>query len=289
MTIYLDSLFSREMVMNLFLIFCTNKILCHKIVFGRLILSSIFGAIYTIICLICPMLINLRILVVFGIVYIGTGVKTLREYLISAFTYYLFSFFISGICYYTYDSKLKTLIYLIIGTFMIIYLIKMYIEKYKINSYICEIEIKICGKMYKIKGLIDTGNSLKSVSDEEVIIISPRIVKRFGNSNISSILLQGNLNQQNEYLKQIRIINYKALGNKSGMKYGIPIEEVKLKYEGKTLKRNVVIISADENFEGYDAILSLSIIKGGKENGNINAYKEKSKDFIWKVLNAYRN
>lgn len=280
MTIYIDLLFLREIAMNLFLVFCTNKILCRKFILHRLLLSSILGAMYTVTCLIYPLLINFRMLIVFVIVYIGISIKTLREYLISIFTYYFFSFFISGICYYTYDNKLKTLIYLTAGTFVIICLIKTCIEKYKINSYICEIEMKICKKIHKMKGLIDTGNSLKSISGEEVIVISPRIVKKINNSNISSILLKGNINQSNEYLKQIRIINYKALGNKSGTKYGISIEEVKIKYEGRTVRRNVVIISADENIEEYDAILSLSIIKGGKENGNINAYKEKSKDTV---------
>lgn len=289
MTIYLDSLFLREMAMNLFLVFCTNKILHQKVIFHRLILSGIFGAVYTITCLICPMLVNFRTLVVMVIVYTGTKIKSLNEYFINIFTCYFLSFFMSGICYYTYDNKLKRIIYLAIGAFVIICLIKMCIEKYKIESYICEIEIKICGKTYGIKGLIDTGNSLKSMGDEEVMVISPRIVKKINNSKISSILLKGELNNQNEYLKQIRIINYKALGNNFGVKYGIPIEEVKLKYEGRIEKRNVVIISADENFEGYDAILSLSIIKGGRKNGNINAYKEKSKNFVWEIFNAYRN
>ena len=282
MIIYIDLLFFREILMNFFLIFCTNKIQNKRSKKIAMLASSVFGASYTLLCLIHPykMLITARTLIMLAMIYIGTEHTNIADYLKSIFTYYLLSFLCSGIYYYFYNNKTKGVIILGIGTFIVIYLIKDCIDKYKISSYICGVNLNLNRNREYIRALIDTGHSLKSTNNSEVIVLSPRIIKKTCDNHAIDILINNMLVEENPYIKEVKIINYKSLGNKHGIKYGLLVKNVKIKYQNKIISTNAVIIASEEDFNEYDAILSLSIIKGGKYNGNSNNYERKGEEAI---------
>lgn len=282
MIIYIDLLFLREILMNFFLIFCTNKILSNSKKKMAIITSSVIGASYTLICLIYPhkLMIGVRIIVMLSMVYIGTEHNNISSYLKNTLTYYLLSFLSSGISYYFYNSQVKRLIILIAIMIAVIQLIRSYKNKYIISNYICNVELNICTKRKNIKALIDTGHSLKSTDENEVIVLSPRIIENTQNRYLIDILLNNILVEENPYIKKVKIINYSSLGNKYGIKYGLPLKNVKIKYQGKEIYTDAVIIANDKNFNEYEAILSLSIIKGGKYNGNSYDYERKGKETI---------
>lgn len=280
MIVYVDVLFVKEILINFFLILCTNKITNNSCNNNKMVVSSLIGAIYTIFCLIYPykFLIYARALIALLMVLVGTKPENISEYVKNVFVYYAISFFISGISYYTYQNKIDTLIYIILATVILFHLIDTCIEKYKISNYICTIKITINNKTEIIKGLIDTGNSLKSVRKQEVIVVSPRIIDKIGDDEIKAILLDEKISKINHYMNLFQIVKYKSLGGNHLTKYGIILKNVEIYHENKKIVQDAVIISANENFSNFDALVSLSILKGGNKNGNNNAYKRKSEN-----------
>ena len=59
-------------------------------------------------------------------------------------------------------------------------------------------------------------------------------------------------------------------------KYGMKVKEESIQYEGIEIKRNFIIITTENQFEGYDALIGLSALEGGDSNGNYPAVESKS-------------
>ena len=288
MTIYLDELFLKEMIRDFFLIFIANKICKQEEKFLMMFISCLIGAIYTIVCLLNPSryILAMKPIVTFLIVFVGISTKNIKSFFHNVLTYYLVSFLTSGVMFYTYGSKAKTYIYIAMLASIIVCVVDSYINRYKIHSHICKIKIR---NIDNIVALIDSGNNLQSFKKEEVIVLSPKIVKRLKDKEIYEILKNENFKVNDKYTEKFRIINFKSLGNKCGVKYGIYQENIQIHYNSKDMTNSAVIVSAEENFDGYDAIVSLSFIKGGKEDGNTNVNKKKGKNAICQVLNTTWN
>lgn len=220
MTIYLDVLFIKEFLINFVIIYIKNKILNKSNKINKTLLGCLIGSSYTIICLFLnPRYIYIgRVFCVLLIVFVTSDTKTIPEFFKSLLTFYIVTFFVSGLCFYTYGEKTKTYIYIIISILLISELIKSYKENFKILNYLCNIEINVEQKNIKMKALIDTGHNLTSAFGEEVIVISPQIIKYIKGTKIEKILLKNEMYEENEYAKNIRIISYNALGQTNGLK-----------------------------------------------------------------------
>lgn len=288
MTIYLDELFLKEMARDFFLIFIANKICKQEEKFLMMFLSCLIGAIYTIVCLLNPSryILAMKPIITFLIVFVGISTKNIKSFFYNVLTYYLVSFLTSGVMFYTYGSKVRTYIYVAMLASIIACVVDSYINRYKIRSHICKIKIR---NIDNIVALIDSGNNLKSFKKEEVIVLSPKIIKQLKDKEIYEILKNENINVIDKYTEKFRIINFKSLGNKCGVKCGIYQENIQIHYNSKNMTNTAVIVSAEENFDAYDAIVSLSFIKGGKEDGDTNVNKKKGNDAIRKVLNTTWN
>lgn len=285
MTIYLDELFLKEVIRDFFLIFFTNKICKQEEKFLIMSISCLIGATYTIVCLLNPnrYILAMKPIITFIIVFVGTNTKDIKRLFNNVITYYLVSFLTSGVMFYTYASKAKTYMYLTMLASIIVSTVNSYTKRYRIQSHVCKIKIR---NIDNITALIDSGNSLKSLKNEEVLVLSPKIIKKLKDKEMYEILKNENLKAINKYAEKFRIINFKSLGNKSGVKYGVYQENILIQYELKSMTNSAVIVSAEENFDDYDAIVSLSFIKGGKEDGNTNVNKKQGKGAVCKVLNT---
>ena len=170
MKVYLDSLLILNLFIDYFILYGTKKLLKRKTSIKRLILGSIIGSITTFTVFL--KLTSLKLLIIKLILSIFIILVTFgkRNFLENIFYFYIISIIIGGLLYLI-NIKLNYLSLLLIVPIII----NIYIKKtkeYKLNiknNYIVEIILK--DKVYKLEGMIDTGNHLEDPYKKRGIIL----------------------------------------------------------------------------------------------------------------------
>ena len=169
MKIYLDLILIINFIIDYLLLYGTKKILKNKTSIKRILLGSIIGSISSLL-MIYQNNIIIKILLSILIIIITFGINKI----IKNITYFYLLSIILGGTLYLFDLniyKLNYQILLIISPILIYLYIKENI-KYKniyLNNYI--VEIYINNKLYKLEGMIDTGNELKDPYKKRSIIL----------------------------------------------------------------------------------------------------------------------
>ena len=201
MTIYLDVVFLENILMNYIIIFATGIVLKNKTTNFRFFISSILGAIYTIIMYLNIISIYsnflMKLLLSVVMVYIAFKPKTLKKLIKDLIIFYLVSFVFGGcvfsLMYFLQPQLAQIRNGVFVGSYplkvaligglisFIIIQISFKIVKNKISKkdMIYKIEIKINNKTVKVNALLDTGNLLK-----EPITGLPVIVTEHTSRNI---------------------------------------------------------------------------------------------------------
>lgn len=186
MKVYLDFVFLINFFFDFLLLFGTSKILKRAVSLGRLFLGSAVGSL-SLIFLFCKFssiqLLLVKIILSIFIVFCTFGKKNLLSnisyfYLLSiilgGFLYLFdisFSYKNSGVVFVRNGFFLNFFVILITAPTIIYYYVKQNI-KYKnvvSNKYI--VEIYINDKLYKMEGMLDTGNQLTDPYKKRAIII----------------------------------------------------------------------------------------------------------------------
>ena len=287
MTIYLDVVISENLIMNSIIIYATAIITKSKIKHIRILISSLIGAIYSVLSYISNLAIfsNLftKILLSIIMVYIAFNPKDIKALGKITLLFYLTSFVFGGVAFamiyiikpqnilmkdglFLGTYPLKTIfIGAIVASIILITGFKVVKSKFSKKDMFCNINIKIKGKEKKIKVMVDTGNLLKDpISGMPVIVIEHTelydILPKELLNNLEKILggdLKGIPEDiKNEYLSKLRVIPYSSLGKQNGMILGIKADEVKV--EDETIKNNVII-----------GIYNKALTKRGEYNGLI--------------------
>ena len=287
MTIYLDVVIIENLIMNSIIIYATAIITKSKIKHIRILISSLIGAIYSVLSYISNLAIfsNLftKILLSIIMVYIAFNPKDIKALGKITLLFYLTSFVFGGVAFamiyiikpqnilmkdglFLGTYPLKTIfIGAIVASIILITGFKVVKSKFSKKDMFCNINIKIKGKEKKIKVMVDTGNLLKDpISGMSVIVIEHTelydILPKELLNNLEKILggdLKGIPEDiKNEYLSKLRVIPYSSLGKQNGMLLGIKSDEVKV--EDETIKNNVII-----------GIYNKALTKRGEYNGLI--------------------
>ena len=173
MKLYLDLFLVLNFVFDFFLLFGTKKILKRKTSIKRILFGSIFGSISVLFLFIelttIKLLILKTILSIF-LILISFGFK---NFLINITYFYLLSIILGG-SLYLFEINIYSLNYflLLLIAPIIIYLYIKENIKYKTiysNNYI--VEIYLNNKVYKLEGMIDTGNELKDPYTKKGVIL----------------------------------------------------------------------------------------------------------------------
>ncbi len=290
MTIYLDIVFLENALMNYIILYATGFVQKRKMKNFKLIISSVLGALYAIISYlkIIPIYSTLfmKILLSVIMIYVAFNNENAKQLLKNLLLFYLASFVIggcalamlymispkrvsfqNGVLVGTYPMKI-TLIAGLVGFFIIQYSFSLNKRQMKIKDLLCELEIVVNNKKVKMKGYIDSGNTLKDpISKKPVIIVEKDVMQEIIDVNK---LLGGD-----ENLK-IRLIPFKSIGKQNGMLIGIRPEYVKIKYnENQIITKKVIIGIYDKKIsKNYSALIGLEILEGGRENENIRNVKQ---------------
>lgn len=301
MTIYLDIVFLENVLMNYLILYATGFIQKRKMRSIRLIVASIFGAVYAIIAYlkIIPIYSELVMKVILSmiIVYIAYENQTIKVALKNLLLFYLTSFVIggcalamlymispenivfnNGVLVGTYPMKV-TLIAGIIGFIVIQVSFSMNKRQMKLKDFICDLEIGINGRIILVKAYMDSGNMLKDpLSKKPVVIVEKKKIEEIVNlKNIWNMCNEETINiERGDVDLKVRLIPFKTIGKQNGMLVGIKPEYIKVNYNDEIVKTNDVIIGLYDKTinKQYSALIGLEILEGGMINENIRNVKQ---------------
>lgn len=290
MTIYLDIIFCENTLMNYIILYATGFVQKRKMKNFKLIISSVIGAIYAIVSYLnlIPAYSNpiMKILLSSIMIYVAYNNENLKQMIKNLLLFYLTSFVIggcalallymispqnihfqNGVLVGTYPMKV-TLIAGIVGFLIIQYSFSLNKRQMKIKDLLCDIEIAINSQKVKMKGYIDSGNTLKDpLSKKPVIIVEKNVIEKI----VDVDKLMGG----DENLK-IRLIPFKSIGKQNGMLIGIKPQYIRIKYNENQVKTcNVIVGIYDKKIsKNYSALIGLEILEGGKEHENTRKIKQ---------------
>ncbi|MDD6794865.1 MAG: sigma-E processing peptidase SpoIIGA [Clostridiaceae bacterium] len=267
MNVYIDVMLLENFLVDLFLISITLKIIKINTSNKRVILSSLLGAIYTIVLVLNKLKfldnIVVMILVAFIMMIIVVGKDRIKTALKATVAFIFSSIVLSGACFFIVvqtsnftigkglevdNFLLKDLILAIMFIFVVYErLIAYFKERSVISSFTYDVEITMNNVRYIVKGFLDTGNELREpITNLPCIIVESSI---FSNVNIDE--------------DKVYYMNYNAIGY-SGKIRGFKVDKVRIREEGKEFKEvNTIICPCNEvlsNDGDYNALLSRGVI-----------------------------
>jgi len=291
MVIYLDIVFFENIAMNYLILFATAIISKVKIKPFKLLLSSGFGGIYSILSyiiifssfqnMVLKILVSiLMIKIAFNPLKFKFLVKEIVLFYLVSFTFggaaFMLLYFINpenivsenGVLIGTYPLK-ATLLGAGIGIITIISVAVIVKDRFSKKSMLCEIEIFYKGKTERIKSMIDTGNLLQEpITKEDVIIVEKYCLKNLLDKdildNIDNIVSGKWLDKPDIYSYKFKIIPFSSLGNQNGILLGFKPDYVRV-IDENAITRNDTIIGiyngklSKSNL--YSSLIGINVLK----------------------------
>ena len=124
------------------------------------------------------------------------------------------------------------------------------------NRY-CEVEVFFGEKNDRLRGLIDTGNTLSdAISNDPVSIIDRASVRRL---------------TEEKKPERFRYISYHSIGKKEGVMPAFRLDKMQIIRDGNKINvehQLVAVIEEELGSENYQMIINPDILAGGKKNGD---------------------
>lgn len=284
MVIYADEVFIKNFVMTYLILVIVGEILSLKYKKRNLILGSAIASLITVISIIYKIdnSFLIRVLTIYIMTKISFKPKESRTFIIICTFILLITFLIGGVI----TSNINNIFEIIIcGTISII-AIKKYTEHYKKKKWNTRNRYKLSfyieNNLIELDAFLDTGNFLTSnLKEDSVIVISKEALKDKVPFEIINLLLNGEMGDLKfSILKNIRPINYGVLNEETKFAYGLKVKNIKIKSENCEIVRDAVIILSKNKIKESDAIIGISLLEGGFENGDIMDVKTKSEEVV---------
>lgn len=272
MTIYVDIVLIENLIMNYIILFATGLVLKLKINQIRIIISSLLGAMYSIIAyaeiLEIYSSLGLKIVLSILIVYISFNPQNAKKMWKYILIFYLTSFVFGGAAFAliyimkpqyilmrnglflgTYPLK-TVMLSAIIAFFIIVTAFSIVKSKISKKDMFCDIEIKLNEKIIKTKAMLDTGNLLKEpITNTPVVVVEHTLLYECIPKEILNNLekiIGGDFEKlpnyiREEYVLKLKLIPFSSLGKNNGMLLGIKPEYIKVIGEEERVSRNVII------------------------------------------------
>ncbi|MBD7910372.1 MULTISPECIES: sigma-E processing peptidase SpoIIGA [Clostridium] len=267
MEIYLDVVLIENFIVDLFLLSITFNVIRVEVKNKKLVLSSILGAIYTMV-MIFPTLsffsfMPIQFCVAYFMSLIIMGKERWKMAIKSTAVFLIASVTLSGICFYLAEFEnsytfcngfsinnfsLKSLVLALMIIYIIYFrAISYFRERSVINNFTFDVEIYIDDIKYLIKGFLDTGNELREpITNLPCIIIEERLFYNY------------KFNEDKVYY-----INYSAIGYEGKLK-GFKVDRVMIREEGKDFREVKAIICPCKDIlsreKDFNALLSRGVV-----------------------------
>ena len=252
--LYVDVLFLVNFMMDYFVLLLVRKFLSCSATHGRVCLGAIVGSFLTCTVVILPIpypwvkVILFHTLVNTCMVRVGLKIKTIRAFVKSFIMLYIGSFLLGGIMevFQPYVKSVSVILAIGLGAYYIvlgIWKFISYVQRW--NQYRCNVELYLGNQMYEIKGIIDTGNSLRDpVSDRPVSVLDKKTARRIWGI---------------EAMEQVHYIPYRSVGKEAGVLPVLEVERMCIRGEKNySVERPLIGISEEEISAGgdYEMILN---------------------------------
>ena len=290
MTIYLDVVIVENLIMDAIIIYATAIVLKVKIRHLRIIISSLIGAIYSVLSYISDLEIYnnlfLKIFLSIVMVYIAFSPQNIKSLMKQILIFYLTSFLFGGVAFaliYVIKPQeilmkdglflgmypLKTVFLgAIIATVILITAFKVVKSNITKKDMMCNVSIELNNKTVNIKTMIDTGNMLKEpISGLPVIVVENtalyELIPKEILDNLDDIL-GGDFqkipdNIKSTYIAKLKWIPYSSLGKQNGMLVGIKADKAIVEKDDQVIEHDNVIVG----------IYNKSLTKRGEYRGLI--------------------
>ena len=308
MTLYIDIIFLSNIIMNYIILFATGLIVVKKVKHTRIILSSILGAMYSIVLYITKFKIYenqiIKLILSIAMIYIAFVPKDIKKMIRDIIIFYLTSFCFGGAAYYLLynvsPGQIKTIngILLggyplkiailggILGFFIINVAFKIVKNRIDKTSIIYDIEIVYQGKQVEMKVLLDTGNLLvEPITKFPVIIVDSEKLKQILDLSSLEIMVNAKIEKIDlieENLKlRCRVLPFSSVGKNNGIMMGFKPDYVKIYDDEEKIIKDVIIGVCSNRFNKnkyYSGLIGLDFlnIEEGKL-GDINEFNSNVK------------
>ena len=185
---YIELLVILNYIFDFIILFSINLILKNNVSLKRLSLGALFGLlVIPFIFIKLPSFINILIRFIYGLfmVIVTFKYKNIRYTIQNVIYLYMISTIVAGFLYYL-SLEINYQILLIILVPFYLYLISFMVRKEKrMGKYQFNVKLKINSNEVKLKGYLDTGNSVRDyVLKNKVIIVSKDVINKYLENNI---------------------------------------------------------------------------------------------------------
>lgn len=264
MEYYVEYIFAENFLIDFILLYITGNLIKKEIIYKRLILAALIGAIYVILIAYIGkafmtyfvVKISVSILMIM-VAYDSKGIiKNIKVIL----CFYIVTLIMVGIVFalYSFTNSKLTVDIIIISIFMgfavlkfLFYEIKLRKEK---NNYIRTVTIEINDKTKSFRAFIDTGNELTDpITGKPVIVVNIESLGDILGEDITKEILEfykcegknyENLFLEKNYKLKLRVIRYNTISNKDELMICI-------------IPDNITISGNDKNITKADAVIGI--------------------------------
>ncbi len=299
MDIYIDVLVLENTVINYLILLVTSKFLRIKTGGIRMLVAALLGTIYVVVMLVIPgagfyFTMAGKIILSALMVLITFKIKNVKEFLKTAVCFYISTFMFAGAAFaYIYMSGeggfVKNGVYyifkksdtnmIVFAVIMTLILVKIFYEsifsKSRHKNALIDFKIAMGGKELELKGLIDTGNSLRDpISNLPVVVCELQAVKQFVPEDLAQMVRSEDIPDlikisekltSKDWITKIRLIPYSSLGKEKGMLLGFKPDKLYINSDkdGKNTECAAIICLYDKVLSSnntYNALLSPDLI-----------------------------
>ncbi|AFS78319.1 sporulation sigma-E factor-processing peptidase SpoIIGA [Gottschalkia acidurici 9a] len=273
MYVYAEYLLLENLIINYIILYSTKIFTKTCTSRRRIFLASLIGSVYTLVVFFPSVRlmakITTKVIVAVIIIKVAFKPKNLRNFIKLIATFHLVAFTFAGAClalfymmdvntyidggiFYISNFKIKTLILGILFGWILFQLVLEYLQSRSIKSKsFIPIIVNFKDKEVNIRGLLDTGNSLKEpMTKTPVIVVQFSAIKEILPEYVQNIfckysendldLITNVLYNASNKIK-FRLIPYKSLGKEDGMLLGFKPDKVILDDKEDRQIKDVVI------------------------------------------------
>ena len=238
--LYVDVLFLVNFMMDYLLLLLVKKMLKCSATHGNIFLGALIGSVLTCVVVILPIPYAIIKIILFHMfintcmIRVGLKIKTIREFVKAILLLYIGSFLLGGILEMLRQYvKIGSLFFFlaILGYYLALGIWKFISYLQRWNQYHCNVDV-VCGKnVYRMKGLIDTGNNLSDpITGDPVSIIDKDMAMKLFDK---------------EQIKNVRYIPYRTIGNAESVLLIIRADQLRICGE-KTYEINQPLLGISE-------------------------------------------
>ena len=295
MDVYVEQLLLENLIINYLILYATKVFTKSDTSKLRIFIASFIGSIYTLIIFLPSLMgalkIISKIIVAVIIIKIAFKPKCIRSFIKVIATFHLIAFTFAGLylsllytssidtyvtdgVFYISDFKIKKLIIAIAFGWIILQLTFEYLKNKNMKAdNIYSFKIIFKNKQVNLKGMVDTGNSLKDpINKLPVIIVEYGAMKElfpvyiqeiFKNHDKNSVDLFADILSRGLDDFKFRLIPFKSLGKEDGMLLGFKADKVIIETAGEDQVKDLIIgiykqcLSKDHE---YQALLHVDTI-----------------------------